>query len=292
MKIGIYGRLLPKDEISFVQSFFNILQSRDIEFIVHMDYYNKIRNEINFEKDLGFFKDHSDIAGKIDYLFSLGGDGTILDTLTLVRDSNIPIIGINLGRLGFLASIGKEDIEKAITDIEKGSFVLDTRSLIRLESNKPLFGDVNYALNEFTIHKKDSSGMVIIHTYINGDYLCTYWADGIIVSTPTGSTGYSLSCGGPIIFPKSENFVITPISPHNLNVRPIIVSNDHVISFEIKGRAENFLCTLDARTETINSSIQLAVKKEDFSIDLIRLNDENFLNTLRNKMNWGLDERN
>ena len=216
----------------------------------------------------------------------------MLDTISLVRDSGIPIVGINTGRLGFLAGISKDAIGSCLDSLIQGRYDLDQRSLIRLETNRSLFGEVNYALNEITIHKKDSSSMIIIHTYLNGEYLNSYWADGLIIATPTGSTGYSLSCGGPIIVPQSENFVITPIAPHNLNVRPIVVSDKYVISLEVEGRSQYFLASLDSRSVTIDSSIQLAARKEDFMAKIVRLHDQNFLVTLRDKLMWGLDARN
>jgi NAD+ kinase len=188
-------------------------------------FFESIWQEIKTRSGVTTFQSHEDIRDKVDYMFSLGGDGTLLDTLTFVRHNPILIAGINIGRLGFLADIGKDEIENVISAIADGSYVIDRRTLIELESNKPLFGEVNYALNDVTIHKKDTSAMITIHTYINGELLNSYWADGLIVSTPTGSTGYSLSCGGPIIIPTSENFVITPIAPHNLNVRPMVVSD-------------------------------------------------------------------
>lgn len=225
-------------------------------------------------------------------MISLGGDGTLLDTVTLVRDSGIPILGINYGRLGFLANIGREEIVSAIEAIANRNYVLDKRSLIHLESNVKIFGKTPYALNEFTILKKDSSSMIKIHTYLNGEFLNTYWADGLIVSTPTGSTGYSLSCNGPVVFPDNSSFIITPVAPHNLNIRPIIVPDNTIISFELEGRADEFVCTLDSRREVISKEIQLAVKKEAFYVNLIRLNENNFLQTLRDKLSWGLDKRN
>jgi NAD+ kinase len=225
-------------------------------------------------------------------MISLGGDGTLLDTVTLVRDSGIPILGINYGRLGFLANIGREEIVSAIDAIANRNYVLDKRSLIHLESNVKIFGKTPYALNEFTILKKDSSSMIKIHTYLNGEFLNTYWADGLIVSTPTGSTGYSLSCNGPVVFPDNSSFIITPVAPHNLNIRPIIVPDNTIISFELEGRADEFVCTLDSRREVISKEIQLAVKKEAFYVNLIRLNENNFLQTLRDKLSWGLDKRN
>ena len=225
-------------------------------------------------------------------MISLGGDGTLLDTVTMVRNQDIPLLGINFGRLGFLASIGREELETVVASLKNRTFVEDERTLIHLDSNMPLFGETPYALNEFAIHKLDTSSMIKIHAYLNGEFLNSYWADGLIVATPTGSTGYSLSCNGPIVFPDSGSFVITPVAPHNLNVRPIVVPDDNIISFEIEGRADSFLCTLDSRKEIVQKTIQLAVKKEKFTVSLIRLNENNFLQTLRNKLSWGLDRRN
>ena len=292
MRIAIYGRLLKPEDTPDIQYLFDQLAEHGIEAVVQKNYFNQIRTKVNFKKECGTFKNHADIAQGVDYLISLGGDGTMLDSLTLVRSSNIPILGINLGRLGFLASTGRTEIKAAIEALQFKTYQVEKRTLIHLDSNKPVFGGVNYALNEFSIHKKDTSSMITIHTYINGELLNSYWADGLIIATPTGSTGYNLSCGGPIIFPSSENFVITPVAPHNLNVRPIIVSNDSILSFEVEGRNESFLCTLDSRYEAIDSSYQLAVRKEKFSINLLRINDMNFLSTIRNKLMWGADQRN
>jgi NAD+ kinase len=201
-------------------------------------------------------------------------------------------MGINFGRLGFLASIGKEELKTAIEALIKRSFVIDKRTLLHLDSSMGLFGDTPYGLNEFAIHKTDTSSMIKIHTYLNGEFLNTYWADGLIVSTPTGSTGYSLSCNGPIVFPESSSFVITPVAPHNLNIRPVIVPDNTIISFEVEGRTDQFICALDARRQTVQKNVQLAVKKEKFALSLVRLNENNFLQTLRNKLMWGLDSRN
>lgn len=227
---------------------------------------------------------------EIDFLCSVGGDGTILETVSIVRDSGIPILAINTGRLGFLAGIGSSEIEEAIMAIEAGQYFLEARSILNLETSSDVF-DFNYALNDFVIHKKETSSMIVVHTYLNGEFLNSYWSDGLIVSTPTGSTGYSLSCGGPIISPKSDSFVITPIAPHNLNVRPIVISDDVVISFEIEGRASSYLASLDSRSQSITNDVHMAVRKADFYLNIIRMNDENFLNTLRNKLNWGYDKR-
>ena len=228
----------------------------------------------------------------IDVVISMGGDGTMLRAVTLIADRQIPLLGINLGRLGFLASIEKKFIGQAITQLLKGMYHIEDRTMMYLETTAELFGNARFALNDFTLHKRDTSSMITIHTYINGDFLNSYWADGVIVSTPTGSTGYSLSCGGPIIFPNSGNFVITPVAPHNLNVRPIVISDTSVISFEIEGRSENFLCTLDSRFETVTSQHQLAVRKCDFTTRLVQLNNFSFLRTIHEKLTWGKDVRN
>jgi NAD+ kinase len=201
-------------------------------------------------------------------------------------------MGINFGRLGFLASIGREEMKMALKAIAKRTYIVDKRTMIHLDANIPLFGNVPYALNEFSIHKRDIASMIKIHTYLNGELLNTYWADGLIVATPTGSTGYSLSCNGPIVFPDSANFVITPVAPHNLNVRSIIVPDDTIISFDIESRSEEIICALDSRRELVNKNVQLAVKKESFLLSLMRLSENSFLQTLHNKMTWGLDKRN
>lgn len=234
----------------------------------------------------------SDLDEQIDALISLGGDGTLLDTVCLVRDKQIPVLGINYGRLGFLASLGKENIEEAVKALQERTYVLDRRGLLHLDASIPMFGEEPFALNEVVIHKREFSPMIKIHTYLNGDFLNTFWSDGLIVSTPTGSTGYSLSCNGPVVFPESESFVITPIAPHNLNIRPIVVPNNNVISFEVEGRVDDFICTLDSRKEVVAKTVQLAVKKESFSFNLVRLNENNFLRTLREKLTWGFDTRN
>lgn len=226
-----------------------------------------------------------------DVLICVGGDGTILDAVSLLRDSNIPVLGLNTGRLGFLAATGAQEIAKSINEIEKGNYKIDSRTLIQIESNASLF-DYNVGLNDFVIHKKETSSMIVVHTFLNGEFLNSYWADGLIISTPTGSTGYSLSCGGPIIFPKSDNFVITPIAPHNLNVRPVVVNDDHIISFEIEGRANSYLASLDARSKSIEKNVQMAVRKANHEFQLIKLEGDQYMDTLRNKLFWGYDKRN
>ncbi len=292
MKIAIYSRIMDWEQVNEIQQFFNALSAKKIQPIIFHPYFEQLLSRVQLPANTTTFSQYTDLDNSIDFLISLGGDGTMLDTVTLVTNKNIPVLGINFGRLGFLASIGKEDLLTAIDAIIKRSFVIDKRSLLHLDSSKPLFGDTPYGLNEFAIHKTDTSPMIKIHTYLNGEFLNTYWADGLIVASPTGSTGYSLSCNGPVVFPESNSFVITPVAPHNLNVRPIVVPDNNIISFEVEGRTDTFICALDARRHVVEKNIQLAVKKEEFTLSLVRLNENNFLQTLRSKLMWGLDSRN
>src|SRR3984957_11717451 len=254
MNVAIYSRVIEYEQQSGVQRLFDELIRQHLQPVIHQPFLEKIGSAFVLPSDIGSFRESADLDDSIEFLISLGGDGTLLDTVSLVRDKNIPVVGINFGRLGFLASIGKEALTTAVTALANRTFVVDKRSLIHLDANLPLFGDVPYGLNEFAIHKTDTSPMIKIHTYLNGEFLNTYWADGLIVATPTGSTGYSLSCGGPVGFPQRSSFVLAPVAPHNLNTRPIVVPDDNVISFEIEGRTEQFLCTMDARTETIKNN--------------------------------------
>lgn len=293
MQVVIYGKEFKPKEAAYVQQLLDVLHQAGVNTYVYAPYLEAMRGHIVFRRDVGVFEGYLDFSvKKFDFFITLGGDGTILDALTKVRDSCVPIVGINLGRLGFLACIEKTKIAEAMGLLLRGMYDVEERRLLQLESDRPLFGEVPFALNDCTLLKRDTSSMITIHTFINGAYLNAYWADGIIVSTPTGSTGYSLSCGGPIVFPNSENFIITPVAPHNLNVRPIVISDDSVISFEIEGRAENFLCTLDSRFEVINAAHRLAVRKCDFSIRLVQVHDVTFMQTLRHKLTWGNDTRN
>jgi NAD+ kinase len=292
MKIAIYSRGLEENQHKEIDSLIHELEKHKVEPVFYQDFFNKFYSAVDLKTKYSTFNYSEDLDETIDCMISLGGDGTLLDTVTFVRDKGIPILGINYGRLGFLANIGKGELQTAVETLVNGTYVIDKRTLIHLDANVPLFGDVPYALNEFSLLKKDSTSMIKIHTYLNGEFLNTYWADGLIVATPTGSTGYSLSCNGPVVFPHSGSFVITPVAPHNLNIRPIVVPDDTVISFEVEGRTDGFLCTLDSRREIVTKEIQLAVRKESFSVNLIRLNENNFLQTLRNKLSWGLDVRN
>lgn len=293
MKLAIYGRVYKKEYQKELQQLFDFLNEEQIDFVVEESFLIQCKQAEHRIKETDSFDSYDSLKKqKVDYILSIGGDGTMLDTLTYVRDMETPILGINSGRLGFLAGVKMEDCSKALRNLLKGHYQLDVRSVLQLESNKELFGGVKYALNDFVIHKKDTSSMIIIHAFINGEFLNSYWSDGLIISTPTGSTGYSLSCGGPIMYPSSASFAITPVAPHNLNVRPIIVSDENVLSFEIEGRATSYLVSLDSRSESIGSDVQLAIRKAPFKMNLIRFNEDNYLNTLRSKLMWGVDNRN
>lgn len=292
MLIALYNRTFDEQDVPFLANILQLLEAHRLQTVIYKEFYERLSQHIEFKETPRVFTARRDLPVTTDMLISLGGDGTMLDAVCFVGNTGIPLIGVNLGRLGFLAAIPEEGMEAAILSLVRGSYTLEKRSLLHLDSSIPLFDGAPFALNEFTIHRQDTSSMIKIHTYLNGEFLNTYWADGLIVATPTGSTGYSLSCGGPVVFPQASSFVITPVAPHNLNTRPIVVPDDNVISFEIEGRSEQFLCTLDARTETIKNSVQLAVKKESFMVSLVRPNEHNFLDTIRQKLYWGIDKRN
>lgn len=292
MKIAIYSRVLEEDKRSDIQFFFDEIAKQQIAAVVFLPYFEEIKNRINLPGNISTFYLSEDLNNDIDFVVSLGGDGTLLDTVTLVREKGIPIVGINFGRLGFLASIGRDQLADAVKALTKQTYVIDKRTLMHLDASISLFGQVPFGLNEFSIHKRDTAPMIKIHTYLNGEFLNTYWADGLIVATPTGSTGYSLSCNGPIVFPDSGSFLITPVAPHNLNVRSIVVPDNNIISFEIESRVDQIICAMDSRREIVSKNVQLAVKKESFLLNLIRLTENNFLQTLHNKLTWGLDRRN
>jgi len=290
MKIAIHGRPFPDDNLPYIKGMFDYLTLKKVNLQVYGPFANFLEKKgINFKAKI--YTSGSELS-KPDFILSVGGDGTLLETVTFVRKKEIPILGINAGRLGFLATTPREKITESLDALFNGDFRFDDRSLIKLECDEDIFNGLNFGLNEFTILKKDTSSMIVVHTYIDGEYLNSYWADGLIVSTPTGSTGYSLSCGGPLVLPQSSNFIIAPVSPHNLNVRPIIVSDNSIISFKIEGRGKNVLVSLDSRSKTVPATITLSVKKESFKARLVEVKGYNFLETLRNKLNWGLDLRN
>ncbi|MDR7128901.1 NAD+ kinase [Algoriphagus sp. 4150] len=291
MKVALHGLALKAELFSDVQSLFNELTKHEFEIFVTDQFDRQLRMHGNKALNYWVLENREEMAS-MDFVISIGGDGTLLDAVCQVGDLEVPILGLNTGRLGFLATVATEKIAEAVADLANNNYQVETRSLISVHSQRKLFNGLNFGLNDFTIHKRDTSSMITVHTYIDGKYLNSYWADGLIVSTPTGSTGYSLSCGGPLISPEAKNLVITPVSPHNLNVRPIIVSDESEISFEIEGRTEKFLISLDSRSTSISSEVKLSVKKENFSAKLVKLPHYHFFDTLRQKLNWGFDMRN
>lgn len=291
MKVALHGLALKPEYSPQILSLFSVLESSGTEIFVTDSFDKQLASLGSRPLKYWVLESKEEYEG-LDFFLSIGGDGTLLDSVSLIGSKEIPILGLNTGRLGFLATVATDKIEESIVNLVSGNYQIESRTLLSLESNRKLFHGVNFALNEFTIHKRDTSSMITVHTYIDGKYLNSYWADGLIVSTPTGSTGYSLSCGGPLITPGAKNFVLTPVSPHNLNVRPIIVSDESVISFEIEGRTDKFLISLDSRSTAISSDLKLSVKKEKFSAKLVKLPNDHFFDTLRQKLNWGFDMRN
>lgn len=291
MKIGVHGKEFNRQTIPLIEKIFETLTAHQAELFVSAKFEKYLKGPAFKKFSWKSYPEGQDLK-KLNQFISIGGDGTLLESITHIGRNETPILGINTGRLGFLATISKEEVETALTKVLKGAFTLDKRALLRLESNKKLFGKLNFALNDFTIVKKDSSSMITVHTYIDGEFLNSYWADGLIVSTPTGSTGYSLSCGGPLVFPRSGNFILTPVSPHNLTVRPIVVSDDSELSFEVEGRNKEFLVSMDSRIAVVDESVKLKVVREQFKANLICLEGQHYFKTLRQKLNWGLDIRN
>lgn len=291
LKIALHGKVFNDEVKPSIYQVVDTLLKRGVHLIVSSTFSRKFSTAFPEYSSFEVFKKIKK-ADQVDYLISLGGDGTLLEAVALVGELETPILGINTGRLGFLATTPKDKIQQALTDLLNKNYKIDARALIHLETNSEKFKHTSFALNEFAILKTDSSSMITVHTYVDGEYLNSYWSDGLIVATPTGSTGYSLSCGGPIILPHSNNFVITPVSAHNLNVRPLIVSDQSVITFKIEGRSDKFLISLDSKSESVDSSVKLAVRREDFKAKLITFNHSNYFDTLRQKLNWGLDLRN
>lgn len=293
MKIAIYGKKIEANHAKEVQQLIAFLDERKVDYTVH-DFLKEsfLKLKLSSLKPIRFFSNHDALKSDIDFLLSIGGDGTFLDTIHLVKDLDIPILGINTGRLGFLSNTPTTGIKEALTDLINGDFSIEKRSLLRLESEKKHFGANNHALNEISILKSDNASMITIHTELNGTHLNSYWTDGLIISTATGSTAYSLSCGGPIMMPGSGNFVITPIAPHNLNVRPIVIDDDAVLKVSVESRAEKNLVAMDSRSEELRNGEELTIQKADYKIAIVQLKNQSFINSLRNKLNWGLDHRN
>jgi NAD+ kinase len=292
MKIAIFGKTFSDDGAVYLQQLIDKFKSVNCSLMVYGPYLKKIENKVVIKCPLTIFNTHDELKAGADILFSIGGDGTLLDTLTLVRDSGIPILGVNLGRLGFLSSISKDEILPAIDEVMQGRYTLDQRTALFLHSPENLFGDVKYALNELSITKTETNSLAVVDVFVDDKFLNTYWADGLLVATPTGSTAYSLSCLGPIITPGSENFVITPIASHNLTVRPIVVPDKSVIRIRLAGRNQIYQVGLDSRYQTISTGTELIVGRSDFKINLIQLTNKDFYSTIREKLLWGKDKRN
>lgn len=294
MKFAVYARAAQRSGLPVIKYFFNLLERYGISYCIHETFLKTLGEEEGFQfEEVEKFSKKDDLTDlKVDFLVSLGGDGTLLDTLTLVKDSGVPVIGINTGRLGFLANIPEEEIAPALEAVINGKYTTESRTLLQLKSNKTVFKNEAFALNDFTIHKRDNSSMVTVETYLNNEYFNTYWADGVIVGTPTGSTGYSLSCGGPVISPDSKNFVITPVAPHNLNIRPIIIADNDKVAFKVTGRGHNFLISLDSRYKILDYSYEMTIEKAPFALNLLKLENQSFIQTLREKLKWGIDTRN
>ena len=293
MKVAIYSRGVDIDQQQSLQALLHALDKYAVTIYVYEELLDKFNLQASVGKEpLIAFNSFSAIHDSIDCLISLGGDGTVLDAVTLVGDTNIPILGINYGRLGFLASISKDELSLMVDALINRTFVIEKRALMHLDSNLPIFGTTPFGLNEFVIHKRDTSPMIKIHTYLNGEFLNSYWADGLIVSTATGSTGYSLSVGGPLVMPSSDILIIAPMSPHNLNVRPLVVSSSSKLRFEVSSRSQNFLVSIDSRSKAVDSKMAITVEKAEFVAKIVKIPGDDFLQTLRNKLNWGLDVRN
>lgn len=293
MKVAVYGQAFQEQDKTYVMELLEELQKIKASVYV-VEEFVELFSGYNLDFDYGVFSQTSGLDSSFDMFISFGGDGTMLRAVTYVKDLGIPIVGVNTGRLGFLSTFKKEDVRKIVTEFVAGHYKIEERSLVEVGLNSDLdeFGNINFALNEITVSRKDTTSMITVETYLNDEYLTSYWADGLIVSTPTGSTGYSLSCGGPVIAPTAKSLVLTPIAPHNLNARPLVISDDTYIRLKVSGREENHLVSLDSRIASIPNGKEIIIKKSDFTIKMIEYNSESFFKTLRNKLLWGQDKRN
>jgi len=292
MIIAIFGRSISPVFYDSLKRLFTILHLHRVDVTVYRPFLEYMRGEIDFDpKEVTDFSNHNELRN-VDFFFSIGGDGAFLEAVSLVRDSGIPMVGINSGRLGFLADVAQQELESALESLFAQKFHLQPRSLIRLENDLGLFSDFPYALNEFTVHKQDIAQMITVHVEVGKDYLNSYWADGLIVSTPTGSTAYSLSVGGPIIAPTAANFIIAPIAPHNLAIRPVVIPDSEEIKIKVEGRGSRFMVTLDSRSDAFGSDVEMRLSKAGFSINVLHFDNMSFFSTLRNKLMWGIDRRN
>lgn len=292
MKIAIFGKEFNNDQLVYFRILTEVLENRGCQLLIWRPFYDFLNNQVHFKNSISFFESHLDLEKSADMLFSVGGDGTLLHAVRLVRNSGIPVVGINLGRMGFLSSIPRSEIIPAVDDIITKRYHIVKRSLINLLSPASLFADFAYAFNEISINKKENSSMVLIHVWVNDQKLHSYWADGLIVATPTGSTAYSLSCGGPILTPDSNNFVITPIAPHNLSVRPVVIPDTSLLRIRVESRDHQALVGIDSQSAIITPDDELVVVKAGFEINMVQRENDNFFSNMRTKLNWGSDIRN
>lgn len=292
MRIALFGRKLNKQTTEYFQQVMDVIESFGWRSVIEKELKSQLVAKYGFDKKLESFSDYHDFSSGIDLMISLGGDGTFLQSVGFIRNSGVPIIGINTGRLGFLSNISKENIVSTLNRIKEKDFDYQKRSLLRVHTEEDLYGEDNFALNELTLHKKDTSSMITVHASLDNKYLNSYWSDGLIVSTPTGSTAYNLSCGGPIITPGCQVHILTPIAPHNLNVRPMVVPDHLPITLTVEGRDRTYLLSLDGKSKSIRQGEQVIVTKAEFMINVVKFEDNNFLDTIRNKMFWGIDTRN
>jgi NAD+ kinase len=292
MNIAIYSRKILTHEIDFFKRFFKHLEELGWNPIIEKHFKEQLIKKIGIAQSCDTFDSFKDFQTGIDLAVSIGGDGTFLKTVSYIRSSGVPIVGINTGRLGFLANTSTEDFDKTLDRVLSKDFEFQKRSLLRVETEDNIFGEDNLALNELAVHKKDTSSMITVHATLDGKYLNSYWADGLIVGTPTGSTAYSLSCGGPIITPGCAVHILTPIAPHNLNVRPVVVPDHMPIKLTVEGRDRKYLLTLDSHSKSVKNGAEVELFKADFMINVIKFQENNFLDTIRNKMMWGIDQRN
>ncbi len=292
MNVALYSRKVSKNNLPYVVELLNHFKKMGWKPVLEKDFKAQLVKKIGLDTATAEFSSFSDFTSGIDLVVSLGGDGTFIQSVNYVRNSDVPIVGINTGRLGFLANISKDSMTEAFEKLQNKQFEYQKRSLLRVETASNHFGDANIALNEVTVSRKDSSAMLTVHATLDNEYMNSYWADGLIISTPTGSTAYNLACGGPIIDPQCQLHVVTPIAPHNLNVRPIVVPDSTVIKLSVEGRSRNYLLSLDGNSVNIKQREEVLIRKADFMINVIRLEGHNFLDTIRNKMLWGIDRRN
>ncbi|WP_284651603.1 NAD kinase [Flavobacterium terrisoli] len=293
MKVAIFGQYYQNDTRPIIKDIFVFFNRNNVELVIEEKFLKILHEEKIVEKQYNTFSSHKDLDKSFDILISIGGDGTILRAVTFVRDSGIPILGVNAGRLGFLAKVQKENIESFLQIVLEKKYTISERALLSME-NSPDWGeiDINFAMNEVAVSRKDTTSMITIETSLNGEYLSSYWADGLIIATPTGSTGYSLSCGGPILTPEVKGLVITPIAPHNLNARPLVIPDDTEITLKVSGREEQYLVSLDSRITLVSNHSVIKIKKTPFHINMVEIPEETFFKTLRSKLLWGEDKRN